>query len=243
MAIAQDVTVVIPCYGHTDTVWRAAESALQAGEIIVVNDNDRHYTIPEWAERGENWRRIHEVNMPGLLPTGVCASRNAGIGRAKTTLILPFDADDYLLPGAVERMAAAWSPGKVIYGGWLERAYQHGTYPAVSGDPDWLYSFTPRRGNPPGMLSRKHVCHATYLFAKEDWQRVGGYDPDFNIGAEDWEFMIALVEAGCELVRLNDELYVKTIGENERTNKAIKRKDIIKQLLLEKHPDFFNNPR
>lgn len=155
------------------------------------------------------------------MPIGVSAARNIGVTQAQTPLILPIDADDYLLPGAVERMAAAWSPGKVVYGGWQEQ------------------DITIFSANPPEMLSRKHVSHATYLFSKEDWQRVGGYDPDFNIGAEDWAFLIALANAGCELVRLNgDPLYVKTVNENGRTHKAIRHKDMIRQLLLEKFPDY-----
>lgn len=167
---------------------------------------------------------------------GVCALRNTLISEAQNNLILPLDADDYLLPGAVERMAEVWQPGTVVYGGWQQEER------CFSTEPDPCY--TPMMAPPPGMLPRKHICHATYLFAKADWQRVGGYDPDFNLGAEDWEFMIALVEAGCTLVRLDgDPLYVKTIGDNARTHKAVRRKDLIRQLLLEKHPNFFSNPR
>jgi glycosyltransferase involved in cell wall biosynthesis len=206
VASAKDVTVVIPIgKDHLSCAARAQESAWESGVggVQVLIDSHKH---------------------------GVCYARNEAIGRVQTDLILPLDADDYLLPGAVERMAAAWQPGKVVYGDWRE------LYPGGSVD----YKPAP----PPEMLNRKHVCHATYLFAKEDWQRVGGYDPDFNIGAEDWEFMIALVEAGCELVKVyGDSLYVKTIGDNARTHKAVKRKDIIKQLLLEKHPKFFSDPR
>lgn len=208
MPSAKDVTVVIPVgVEHIEIAKRAVQSALENGveDVQILNELDFYIT-------------------------GVCQLRNKMISYPSTrTLILPLDADDYLLPGAVERMAQAWETGKVVYGDWREE------YPGGSLD----YKPAP----PPEMLNRKHICHATYLFSKEDWQRVGGYDPDFNIGAEDWEFMIALVEAGGELVRLDgDPLYVKTIGENERTHKAVHRKDIIKQLLLEKHSDFFNSP-
>lgn len=193
MASAKDVTVVIPVsMEHLKIAERAFDSTL-GGEALPCIDNLGH---------------------------GVCYARNQAIYMAETPLILPLDADDYLLPGAVERMAQAWQPGKVVYGNW------------ISTD-DWLSA------PPPEMLNRKHVCHATYLFAKEDWQRVGGYDPDFNIGAEDWAFMIALANAGCELVRLNgDPLYVKTMNENGRTHKAVRHKDMIRQLLLEKYPEF-----
>jgi glycosyltransferase involved in cell wall biosynthesis len=226
VASAKDVTVVIPIgKDHLSCAARAQESAWESGVggVQVLIDSHKH---------------------------GVCYARNEAIGRVQTDLILPLDADDYLLPGAVERMAAAWQPGKVVYGDWREifvlpdqnTLENHGTQ--LNFNPNDVNLFMHKEAPPPAMLTRKHVCHATYLFAEEDWHHVGGYDPDFNIGAEDWEFMIALVEAGCELVKVyGDSLYVKTIGDNARTNKAVRHKDIIKQLLLEKHPDFFNNPR
>lgn len=199
MASARDVTVVIPVsLEHLEIAERALDSTVGA-EAFTSIDNLCH---------------------------GVCYARNEGIYRATTPLILPLDSDDYLLPGAVERMAQAWQPGKVVYGNWRELQ--------LDG------SCENKQAPPPNMLSRKHICHATYLFAKEDWQRVGGYDPDFNIGAEDWAFMIALVNAGCELVRLDgDPLYVKTLNEDGRTHKAIRHKHMIQELLREKYPDFF----
>lgn len=217
MASAKDVTVVIPCSGlHDDLLERAIRSARESGARVVIADDGCGEVYTE-----EKAPFIRFFPTHNTFPAGVCVARNVAIHHANTSLILPLDADDYLLPGAVERMAAAWSPSKVVYG-------------------DWIGTDHPYNSPPPEMLWRKHVCHATYLFAKEDWQRVGGYDPDFNIGAEDWAFMIALVNAGCELVRLDgDPLYVKTLNEDGRTHKAIAHKEMIKQLLLEKYPDFF----
>jgi glycosyltransferase involved in cell wall biosynthesis len=225
VASAKDVAVIIPISkDHTNLADRAIKSAEENGAYRVITVADcEEYPLP----RNQQYPTV----FTGMaVSAGVCHARNFGISYVKdASLILPLDADDYLLPDAVERMAAAWQPGKVVYGGWTERDVLN----------EAVAQLVKRDASPLEMLNRKHICHATYLFAKEDWRRVGGYDPDFNIGAEDWEFMIALMEAGCELVRLDgDPLYVKTIGDNERTHKAIRRKDIIKQLLLEKHPDF-----
>lgn len=213
LAGVKDVTVVIPVgEAHTELWYRARDSAIQSG--------------------------AHVRTVIDHFSDGVCWARNEAIrDYAETPLILPLDADDYLLPGAVERMAAAWSPGKVVYGGWREQNLQSDS--AREHDRMRIYKNTDLQAPPPEMLNRKHICHATYLFEKEDWQRVGGYDPDFNIGAEDWAFMIALVNAGCELVRLDGApLYVKTLNENGRTHKAIRHKDMIRQLLIEKFPEY-----
>lgn len=223
MASANDVTVVIPVSeAHLYTAERAVKSVEGTGAKTQLCIDNRHH--------------------------GVVWARNHAIEHAETPLILPIDADDYLLPGAVERMAQAWQPNRVVYGGWRELTLdKEGEYIELSVPyvaPYFHYNDVKetKQAPPPEMLPRKHVCHATCLFAKEDWQRVGGYDPIFNLGSEDHEFMIALVEAGCELVRLEGEpLYVKTMG-GERTQKAIQRQHLIRQLLIEKHPAFFRTP-
>lgn len=223
MATAQDVTVVIACsQQHLPLLPKTLESAEEAGFIIIVLDGYPYTSLDLF--RGD----VCVMDTHPAIPAGVCHARNIGVFKSHNNLILPLDADDYLLPGAVARMAEAWSPGKVVYGGWTEQSAAEN-----------LVKLEDRQAPPPEMLSRKHICHATYLFAKEDWQRVGGYDPDFSIGAEDWAFMIALVNAGCELIRLDDApLYVKTVNEDGRTHKAIRHKDMIRQLLLEKYPEF-----
>lgn len=215
LASAKDVTVIIPVSdAHIYVGERAVESASEAGATKIHIDNHHH---------------------------GVCYARNTAIEQAETDLILPLDADDCLLPGAVERMAQAWEPSKVVYGGWQEEILQSDT--KREHDRMRIYRNEDKQAPPPEMLSRKHICHATYLFSKDDWQSVGGYDPDFNIGAEDWAFMIALVNAGCELVRLEGTpLYFKSVSDNGRTHKAIRHKYMIQELLREKYPDFFRTP-
>lgn len=95
MVSASDVTVVIPVdEAHVYVAERAVNSVKGTGARTKLNIDNRHY--------------------------GVCVARNEAIRQAETALILPLDADDYLLPGAVERMAQAWQPGKVVYGNWME---------------------------------------------------------------------------------------------------------------------------
>lgn len=202
------------------TAQRAVDSA-NVAEVTVIFDG---------VLDPDKLRNCYIMDNHANWPVGVCYARNLGIDACDQELILPLDADDYFIPGAIERMVAAWSPGKVVYGNWLD------SHP--DEELGELLEF--KQAAPPEMLSRKHICHATYLFHADDYYKAGGYDPDFNIGAEDWAFMIALVNAGCELVRLDgDPLYVKTLNEEGRTHKAIAHKEMIKQLLLEKYPDFF----
>ncbi len=222
MASASDVTVVIPVGLEYSTVvvQRAIDSAWDAGAGEVIVYSDDQFEMRDFDHCDLFYGKT-------LISSGVCHARNYAITQAQLDLILPLDSDDYLLPSAIERMVTVWEIGKVVYGGWGE------TTRLVFEDR------VNKQAPPPEMLSRKHICHATYLFDREDWFRVDGYDKDFEIGAEDWAFMIALANAGCELIRLDgDPLYVKTMNENGRTHKAIRHKDMIRQLLLEKFPEY-----
>lgn len=214
-----NVSVVIPYRNEDrDIVDRARQSALDANADHVVQVNDGE-TIRLAASdmpsiilnHVEDWFHI------STLHAGVCHARNLGIFYAKHDLIVPLDADDELLPDGLQHLVDAWEPGTLVYGNWLE------------GDE---LKIAP----PPEMLRRKHVAHATWLFHKDDWAKVGGYDPDMNLGGEDWAFMCALVGAGVKPVHVNAPIYRRTVRAGSRTDQTRNRIDFIKQLLREKYP-------
>jgi glycosyltransferase involved in cell wall biosynthesis len=200
----------------TDTVQRTIQSSRDAyvADIVVVDDGSID----------GSWRAIdtfHSIKTHRFKkPVGVCGARNYAIQLAGYVHIIPLDADDELLPDGVETLLKAHKDNTFVYGGWYE------------GD---TYISPP----PPEMLTRKNVAHATWLFHRDDWQRVGGYDPDFNIGGEDYAFMVALVNAGVQPIRIDVPIYRKHIREGSRTAAARSRYPFIQQLLREKYPAFF----
>ena len=96
------VTVVIPCYNQAkflDAALGSAENQTQAPlECIVVDDGSTDRT-PEIACA----RRARLIRQPNR---GVSAARNAGLPAAKGEFVVFLDADDMLLPDAIERGAA-----------------------------------------------------------------------------------------------------------------------------------------
>lgn len=156
---------------------------------------------------------------------GVCGARNSMIDHPSTTeLIFPLDADDELLPDGLQALYDAWQPGTLVYGDWL----------VVTEEGESLVA-----APPPEMLNRKSVAHASWLFHRDDWSRVGGYDPDFNLGCEDWAFMVALVRAGVKPVRVKVPIYRKHENKEGRGAKCWERRELIRALMREKYPDFF----
>lgn len=226
------ISVVIPCYNMADTVGRAITSAFNAGaeDVIVVDDGSKE-------EIHLTYNQADAHLLPFGMPVGVCGARNCGISRARNNLIVPLDADDELLSDGLQILYEAWKPNTLVYGGYVERGYEWGA--AWVGEHPPIKSEETRLAPPVEMLNRKSVAHATWLFSKTDWRRVGGYDPDFNIGAEDYAFMIALITEGVTPVRVTNAIYRKHIYPNSRTDAARSRYPFIQQLLREKYPTFF----
>lgn len=234
-----DVSVVIPQYNEDLSVRDcAAYSAEAAGsnDIILVEDGSRmeYGLIPPFGHNAFVYTDHGRYQNIISIHAGVCHARNLGVFYAKNNLIVPLDADDELLPESLQILVKAWEPGTLVYGNWIE------TGPTGPGGEGFD---TLKFAAPPEMLSRKNVAHATWLFHKDDWARVGGYDPDFNIGGEDWAFMCALVEAGVKPVHIKAPIFRRTVRSGSRTDLARNRIDFIKQLLREKYPRVMHTGR
>lgn len=93
------VSVVIPCFDQAHFLAEAIESvAAQSGaatEIVVIDDgsSDNSYAV---AGRYPSVRRLRQANR------GVAAARNLGLTSSSGEFLVFLDADDRLLPGAIE---------------------------------------------------------------------------------------------------------------------------------------------
>lgn len=218
------VTVIIPAYNAERTIQRAIESAWEAKaqQVIIVDDvsTDATYrqVIEKYKVRPWFW------NYSTVVHSGVCCARNLGLIHSHEELILCLDADDYLFPDAIQRLYEAWHPSTWVYGGHQE----------IDENGNVLRDVT---APSPYTLAYKNVTNATFLFHRDDWQKVGGYDPDFEIGGEDYAFQVALTSAGVKPVRLTGApLYQRTVRAGGRTARAVKYWNIIHELALEKYP-------
>src|SRR5882757_6392481 len=98
------VSVVIPCFDQAHYLGEAIESALgqtlPPAELIVVDDgsDDNSFEVAGRYPEAVRRRQSHR---------GVAAARNAGIAASSGDLLVFLDADDRLLPRALEFGAEA----------------------------------------------------------------------------------------------------------------------------------------
>lgn len=210
------VSVIIPVRNHADTLKRAVESAffVAHAQVVIVYDASEDATFDVACELARQ-PDVSLIHPKSATPVGVCAARNIGITQARTEWIVPLDADDYFLPGGLQALLDAWTPGTWVYGAYED---DHG---AIIQPP------------PPGMLPKKNVTQATMLFTKSDWLRVGGYNPAFNVGAEDYAFTRALVRAGIRGTQIEQPVYHYTDNPTGRAVACQRRWPLIKTLLEE----------
>ncbi len=112
------VSIVIPCFEHgrwlPEVLSSIAEQDYPALQTIVVDDCSRDAATVALLEELEAGDRVEVVRMPEN--GGPSRARNAGLARVRGRYVLPVDADNVLLPGAVTRLVAQLSSAGELVG-------------------------------------------------------------------------------------------------------------------------------
>jgi glycosyltransferase involved in cell wall biosynthesis len=217
--------VVIPCYNDGATLAEAVASLddQEPCELVIVDDgSDDPKTLSVLAElKLEGRTVIHQDNR------GLSAARMAGVEQTSAPYVLPLDADDLLVPGAVTALAdlldshaehaAAW--GDVEIFGDVSRYVVH----ADRIDPWRLTYFNPL---PYAALFRREALEAV-----GGWQLVGGY--------EDWDLWLALSEHGNTGIRLHAPALRYRVAGQRMWAEAVARHDQLYGELRRRHPTLF----
>ena len=181
------ISVIIPCYKYANYLKECVDSVraqtYPVHEIIVVNDGSPDNTVEVCEQLGV----VCITKENG----GLSSARNAGIKEATGEYIMCLDADDKLVPGAIEEhMALIEDDMTIAQCALMEFGERHITY-APTGST----------GLRNVMQSNTIFCNA--VFSKRVWELVGGYDESeiMRLGYEDWEFWVRLLEAGCYVRR------------------------------------------
>jgi hypothetical protein len=177
------VTVLIPCFDDGATVGETVASARAQGEpvaVVIVDDGStdaRTLAVLDDLE-ASGATVVHQPNG------GTPVARTTGLSVTTTPFVLPLDADDVLLPGAVTFLAdlleahpeagAAW--------GWYQRF----------GDETTLQPTAPALD--PWQITHMNELPATALYRREAVVALHGWQPPN--GYEDWGLWMGLAERG-----------------------------------------------
>ena len=178
------VAVVIPCYNHGHFLGEAIASAFQQAyrpvEVVVVDDGSTDATIEVASRYGV--RCVRQTNR------GLPAARNAGLAAVTGDYVVFLDADDRLLPGALEVGAAALDRHP-------EAVFAVGRHRCIAADGTRLPSTQRPRVDHDHYVSLVRWCWivmpAVAIFRRTALEQVGGFDPTYRY-AEDYDLYLRL---------------------------------------------------
>jgi glycosyltransferase involved in cell wall biosynthesis len=201
------VSVLIGCWNNAATLPRAIESILSQTvadlELIVVDDGSTDATPDLVAAVSDP--RVRYLQLDHL---GISSSLNRGMAEAGAPLVAVQDADDWSLPGRLERELAMLDerPEVAVVGARMREVDPSGE------------ELRPRTAFAAGDLDRallrfNPIPNSCVAFRREAALEVGGYDPRYRY-AMDHDLWLRIADRHV-VTTLDEVLAVRTMsGEN-----------------------------
>ncbi len=183
--VSPKVSVILPCRDHGRFLGEALASldaqTRQDFEVVIVDDGS---TDPDTITFLRNLSHP-KVRVRSVAPSGVTRARNLGIAETSAPYLSFFDADDRMHPEFLERTLDVLeaNPGIAFVSTWAR----------LFGDEEWEWK--PTRCDFPRLLHECSVATAS-LVRRSVVEEVGGFDAECELGHEDWELWLSIVERG-----------------------------------------------
>ena len=221
----QRVAVVIPCYNDGETLAEAVESLAEQepSELVVVDDGSTDastvQTLDEIRRRG--------VTVVRQQNAGLAAARMRGVAETSARYVMPVDADDALVPGALARLADALdaNPDAVVSWGDLE------LFGDVIGRVELPLGIDPWKIT--------YVCDmpAQSLLRRSALLAVGGWQ--LEDGNEDWDLWMTFAERAWRGVYVPGPAYRYRIRSGRMNELVIALHGHHFARLRKRHPSLF----
>ena len=197
------VSVVVAARNAAATIEQTLDSlrrqTWRAWEAVVVDDGSTDGTAQLVTAAATSDSRIRLVQRGG---GGVGPSRMVGVASARGAMLLFLDADDWLLPSALERLAAPLIDDPALaaaYCGWKRVGVDGATISEwrPASEPDLFPAFA--RFCPFAV----HCC----LIRRRVFDELGGFDLGLRT-CEDWDLWQRLTRIGMPLAAVHQTLAV-----------------------------------
>jgi glycosyltransferase involved in cell wall biosynthesis len=228
------VGVVVPCYRHGIFLDACIDSikaqTLGPERIVVVDDGSDDAETVAALDRLERDPAVSVVRQDANL--GPSAARNRALDRLDTSYVLPIDADDELLPDALERMLAQ-----------LE---------AAPGDIGFVYPNVQYMGNQSNyvtspaynlwLLMQQNHCPAPALFDRRVFEETGvRYPEEMLVGHEDWDLILQLAERGVRGMPADGPTFRYRKQGFSRANAVDYAPSAFNRVIEERHPRLYQD--
>lgn len=211
------VSILVPVYNVVDVVDETLRSAIAQGsacEVLAVDDGSTDGSAVVVSAHAPGVSLVRQINQ------GASATRNALLRRARGEWVVFLDADDVLLPQAVERaMAVADRTGAdVICADWMP--LREGS-DGIWHDGEVVSVRPPDDGDPALDVFRGWWLPPGAILVRKVWaERVGGFRLDLPV-IQDARFLFDLARAGARFAVTSEP----ALRYRERAGVSLSRRD------------------
>ena len=202
------ISIIVPCYNCDpflkETLNSVINQTFQSWECIIVDDgstDDSKIIAESYAKKDKRFTSISESNK------GVSSARNKGIANSKGKYILPLDADDKIGNTYLEKASTILEMKqdvKIVY-------CEAELFELINGK--WNLPVF----NLKDMLMENSIF-CTAMFRKFDYEKTNGYNEKLQIGFEDWDFWLSMLESGGNVYKIPETCFYYRIREKSRNN-------------------------
>jgi len=211
------ISVVVPCsVYHQGFIVDALDSVIAQTylnwEVVVVDDSPEG-SLSLW---GHPYARVIKT-----FGRGPAHARNEGAKIARGEVLVFLDADDVLLPWALDHMIRVYreSEGYLVYTDW-----------GVSTDTLEIKKFLKAPDEVCSKILDQMPHVVTCMVPKSAHEKIGGFDEALR-GWEDWDYYLHLAAEGVCSIRLPEPcmIYRAALGEQREKSLALKS-DLVNDL-------------
>ncbi len=194
-------SIIIPCYNQgawlADTIPSIQHQSFTDWEVIIVDDgstDDTPSLADEWEKKDKRIIVVHQLNG------GLSAARNGGLEHATGKWLDFLDADDYLLPGCLQKVADKineFNDVKIIQTGYQLVDENKKLISDKKPAGDGLIIDIVLKGN-------LGPCQSVFI-EKEFASGLGIFDTTLR-SAEDWDFWLRAGKAGATRAIITEPL-------------------------------------
>lgn len=227
------VSVVIPCFNQSGFLLDAIESVMNSTykniEVIVVNDGSTDKSPDEISNLLSPFENIVLINQQN---SGVCVARNNGITKASGEYILPLDADDKIAETYIEKAISILENNPDIGIVYCEAEF-------FGNDKNKKWNLKPATLY--NMLIQNRIFPSG-VYRKSKFLEVRGYKKEMELGCEDWDFWLSIIETGSKIYQLPEVLFYYRKQQNKRTKRSLKPLNYLKIRLnmIKFHKNLYN---
>lgn len=200
-------TIAIPLFNQKDFVKEAIESALNQTvpvRVIVVDDGSTDSSRMVLNDFEGKIDVFHQVNK------GLSSARNTALMNTETDFFLPLDADDILVPTAVERM-------EKVFDDVLEADIVAPSFTTIgTANQDVILMMRPKWDN---FKTGNKVGYCA-LFRTKDLKNIGGYSPRMTWGYEDLSLTLDLLKRNKKIYTIPEPLWFYRMKEHSMIHVA-----------------------